>query len=282
VHHPFPVVEVGAQLHHIPSLLINPSRRIRLAAVTLQSSFLQIQEVHDQLLFFLRETASSSQLENILGAFFLASNDVDRSVAAISSRVWEKIAVSISKNAAGSSSAKRISLNDTTRSLLTSFIQRAALDPNGVYTSFNPVAPAAPSLMGHSHQPKKGSVKGSQAPTPRRDDGGDETPRSKIDEQEESEQDRTARLRIGALGALKWLLGKISSPLVILPNIGPFRLFTLFVRRSEGYLFKSCFLDCTEPSRNARLGQFREFWVQSTERQEICLGFGSISTYIPW
>ncbi len=231
-----------------------------MVAVTLQSSFLQIQEVHDQFLFFLRETASSSQLENILGAFFLASYDVDRSVAAISSRVWGKIVVPTSENAAGTSSAKPISLDDTTRSSLTSFIQRAALDPNGVYTSFNPVAPSAPSLMSHSHHSKKGSIKESQVPTPRRDDG-DETPRSKIDEQEESEQDRTARLRIGALGALKWLLGKFSSSSRYNPNIGPFRCCTLSVGRSERYLFKSCLLDCAKPSRNTRLDQFREFWV---------------------
>jgi stearoyl-CoA desaturase (delta-9 desaturase) len=185
-------------------------------ATTLQSSFLQIQEVHDQLIFFLRETASSSQLENILGALFLASYDADRSVAAIASKVWEKIIFTTPENADGtSSSAKHISLDEVTRSSLTSFIQRAALDPNGVYTSFNPVTPTAPPLTIHSYLSKNRS----QAHTPNRDDGGDQTPRSKIVELEESEQDRTARLRSGALGALRWLLGKLPCSSHYIANI---------------------------------------------------------------
>lgn len=128
-----------------------------------------------------------------MGALFLASQDVDRAVATIAYKVWENV-VTISEDADGTTSLpKHISLDDVTRSSLTSFIQRAALDPNGVYTSFNPVAPIVPSLT--FHQAKK-------------DDGSDQTPRSKVDEHEESEQDREARLRIGALGALRWLLGK--------------------------------------------------------------------------
>ena len=170
---------------------------------------MQIKEVDDQFIFFLRETASSSQLENILGALLLASQDVDRLVAAIASKVWENVVATTPEIAdRPSSSSKRIPLDDTTRSSLTSFIQRAALDPNGVHTLFNPVAPPAPPLILHPFQSKKGSLKGSQVPTPRKDDGGDQTPRSKIDEQEENKEDRVARLRIGALGALRWLLGK--------------------------------------------------------------------------
>jgi hypothetical protein len=198
--------------------------------------------VHDQFIFFLRETAPASQLENIFGALFLASHDVDRSVATVASKVWEKIVSTTPGDAA--TSGNRISLDDTTRSSLVSFIQRAALDPNGVYTSFNPVAPP-PTLTVHPYQSKKGSIKGSQVSTPKRDDAGDQTPRSKIDEQEESEQDRVARLRIGALGAMRWLLGRSSPASHHCPLTGHFRHYILIVRRSEGHLFKSSFLDCS-------------------------------------
>ena len=268
-----------AQLHHLPSLLINPSRRIRLVSATLQSSFLQIKEVNDQFVFFLRETASSSQLENILGALLLASQDVDRPVAAIVSKVWENVIAATSRTAYGpSSSLKRISLDDTTRSSLTSFIQRAVLDPNGIYTLFNPVAPPAPSLVVHPFQSKTGSLNGSQVPTPRKDDGGDQTPRSKIDEQEENEEDRVARLRIGALGALRWLLGKSSSisRYDSIENIS--RCDTLPIRKFDEHIFKSRLLDYFILSRNAGLGQFRELWLQAAKRQEVCLDAGSIIT----
>lgn len=195
------------QVHHFPALLLNPSRRIRLIAVTLHSSFLSIPDVHDRLLFFLQELASSSQIENILGTWCLAANDIDRSVASIAFKTWEETFVTTPPTTGDSSTPNtHIFLDEIARSSLTSFVQRAALDPGGIYLYFSPVAPSVPPPIIHPYQSKKGSAKGSLVSTPRRDDG-DQTPRSKTDEQEESDQDRNSRLRIGALGAAKWLLG---------------------------------------------------------------------------
>lgn len=188
---------------------MNSSRRVRLVAASLQSSLLQIAHVRDQILLFLRETASSSQVENILGTWCLASHDVDRSVATIASKTFKETVVTTPTSADDSPSLSNLLLlNDSTRSSLTSFIQRTTLDPGGVYLYLNPIAPPAPPPV-HPYQSKKGSAKGSYVSSPTGDDGGDQTPRTKVDEQEESEQDRKARLRIGAFGAAKWILGKI-------------------------------------------------------------------------
>jgi len=147
-------------------------------------------------------------VENILGTWCLASHDVDRSVATIAFKTFKETVVTIPKNADDSPTLSNfLLLDDSTRSALTSFIQRTTLDPGGVYLYLNPIAPLALPPVFRPHQSKKGSAKGSYVSTPTGDDGGDQTPRTKVDEQEESEQDRKARLRIGAFGAAKWILG---------------------------------------------------------------------------
>jgi hypothetical protein len=188
---------------------VNSSRRVRLVAASLQSSLLQIAHVRDQILLFLRETASSSQVENILGTWCFASHDVDRSVATIAFKTFKETVVTTPTSADDSLSLSNLLLlDDSTRSSLTSFIQRATLDPGAVYLYLNPIAPPVPPPVVRPYQSKKGSAKGSYVSSPTGDDGGDQTPRTKVDEQEESEQDRKARLRIGAFGAAKWILGK--------------------------------------------------------------------------
>ncbi|KDR72553.1 hypothetical protein GALMADRAFT_752797 [Galerina marginata CBS 339.88] len=191
-------------LHHVSSLFVNPSRRIRFLAASLHSSLLQIPPVREQILYFLGETASTSQLENILGTWCLATHDVDRSVSAAASKSWKETI--LTESTEGSSPTKHLLLNDQLRSSLKVFVQRVVLDPGGVYAYLNPSPPPAPASVASM---KRGSGKASAVSTPRRDDG-DQTPRSKQDEQEESEQDRKARLRIGALGAARWLIGLTS------------------------------------------------------------------------
>ena len=78
------------------------------------------------------------------------------------------------------------------------FAQRTLLDPSGVYLYINPPQPAIPVLT----PSKKGSGRG----TPVRRDTEAASPRVKADEDEENEQDRKARLRIGAFGATEWVL----------------------------------------------------------------------------
>jgi hypothetical protein len=171
----------------------------------LHASFLRISVVRDQILFFLQETASPSQTETILGAWSLAAHDVDRAVATTALKAWKETILSLSEVKEGStSSGEQLVLDDNLLSSIGAFVQRTALDPAGIYEYLNPPPPTSGDLPW-----KKGkgqpSGKFSAAATPRKDDSGTLTPRSKTDEQEESEQDRKARLRISALGAMRWI-----------------------------------------------------------------------------
>ena len=71
------------------------------------------------------------------------------------------------------------------------------LDPLGVYLYINPPQPAAPTPVSS----RKGSGRGT--PVKRNDEP---IGRTKVDEEEEKEQDRKARLRVGAFGATDWVL----------------------------------------------------------------------------
>lgn len=133
-------------------------------------------------------------------------HDVDRTVATIASRSWKEVIITDSPES--SPSSNHLLLTDTLRLSLNAFVQRFLLDPSGIYLYLNPLPPP-PQLVSVAFA-KKSTGKMSSAPTPRKDDG-DQTPRSKQDEQEESEQDRRARLRIGALGAARWILGMARS-----------------------------------------------------------------------
>ncbi|KAG5637584.1 hypothetical protein H0H81_004035 [Sphagnurus paluster] len=176
-------------LHHVPTLFIHPSRRVRLLAIGVHLSFLQIPPVRDQVLFCLRETAAPSQIESILGTWYLAAHDIDRSVATTALRSW-------TETISFSSTPERLILDDRLLSSLLLFIQRTTLDPTGVYLYLNPAPPAAP-----APPPKKGARK----------EDSEAAPRSKAEELEESDQDRKARLRVSGLGALRRIIETIQN-----------------------------------------------------------------------
>ena len=124
-------------------------------------------------------------------------------------KAWKETISSFSEvKGRSSSSGEQLVLDDNFLSSIGAFVQRTTLDPAGIYEYLNPPPPIA---TGGDLPWKKGkgqpSGKLSAAATPRTDDSGTLTPRSKIDEQEESEQDRKARLRISALGAMRWIFG---------------------------------------------------------------------------
>ena len=176
----------SCQLHHVSALFVHHSRRVRLLTAGIHLSLLQIPQIRDQIFFFLRETASVSQIENVLGTWCIASHDIDRSVASTSSKSWIN---AIDPN--------NLDLDERFLPPLIAFIKRTILDPNGVYAYFNPAQPpAAP-----TPPPKKG---------PRRDERREDSEpgaRSKAEDLEENEHDRKARLRVGAFGAVKRILG---------------------------------------------------------------------------
>ncbi|KAG6877121.1 hypothetical protein C0993_010124 [Termitomyces sp. T159_Od127] len=170
-------------LHHVSALFVHPSRRVRLLAAGVHLSFVQISPVRDQILSHLRDSVSVSQIESILGTWCLAAHDIDKSVAGIALKSW----IDVFTFASGQ--RDQLLLDEAYLPSLVAFIQRAILDPNGVYLYLNPPQPAAPVATG-----KKG--------TTRKEEAAD-TIRSKADELEESETDRKARLRIGGLGAIR-------------------------------------------------------------------------------
>jgi hypothetical protein len=120
----------------------------------------------------------------------MASHDIDRQVSAYAHKSWI--------DAIGEGDRK-LALDVSS---LLAFVQRALLDPGGVYLYLNPIPPVI------SPPPSK-KVPGRPLSTPTKRDDSEIVSRAKGDGDDENEQDRKARLRVGAFGALTWLLGKI-------------------------------------------------------------------------
>jgi hypothetical protein len=216
-------------MHHVPALFLHPSRRLRTLALTAHADILRAEPLRAQMFFFLREIASAEQVESILGSWCMATRDQDRHVAPVAQSSWDthvSFAPADAKAAAEASSLDRtvdkqvgegedekLVLDSTQMAALLVFVQRALLDPLALHANLNPVqVPVDVSV------PK--TVRGKPLPTvsaavqTRRTDS-EPMVRVKGESEEESETDRKARLRIGALGALRWILGTYTvSPII--------------------------------------------------------------------
>ena len=176
---------------------MHPSRRIRLQAIGLHSSILQIPPLRAALFFQIREVVTSDQAESILGSWCLVVHDVDRQVSSFARESWARYVT------ASGISQDKLFLDATLFPRLWEFVQRTLLDPAGVYLYINPPQPIAPTPASS----RKGSGRG----TPIRKDD-EPIGRSKADEEEEKEQDKKARLRVGAFGATEWVLSGYPTP----------------------------------------------------------------------
>jgi hypothetical protein len=123
----------------------------------------------------------------------MAAHDVDRQVSSDATKSW-KDAISRTEQPG------KLPLDETLTGYLLAFVQKVLLDPGAVYLYLNPLQ-----LMVAPTPPRK--VSGRSTPIPVKKEIADPMARAKIDEDEESEQDRKARLRVGALGAIGWMLG---------------------------------------------------------------------------
>ncbi|THU99401.1 hypothetical protein K435DRAFT_855683 [Dendrothele bispora CBS 962.96] len=225
---------VPVWLHHIPALFIHPSRRIRSLASTLHNSFLKIPSIKHQIIFSLTESLlNEHQISSIIGTWCIITHDIDRTVASIASESWKRDIVpllSSSSSSTPSDNPESTTSSSSCSFLLKSidiFIRRAILDPISTYASLNPssLAPPAPALTPRSGpggkkgqtQTRPGSRYGgggggrTSLPMGSSPRSGTETPegggeRSKADLAEESETDRKARIRVGGLGGLRWIL----------------------------------------------------------------------------
>jgi hypothetical protein len=177
-------------MHHIPSLFLHPSKRIRLLTAMLHYALLHVHDIRDAMFFFLRETAAAEEVEPILGSWCLASYDIDNLVGAQVLKSWTECVSHLSN---GQTPDQMLTHS------LTNFIRRALFDPLGLYLFLNPLQPSSVDTP-----PRK---PGSRSPAVPKINTAEQIPRSKGDGEEELVQDRKARLRIGALGALKWILG---------------------------------------------------------------------------
>lgn len=171
--------------HRAPVFFTHPVRRIRLLAAALHFSYVRIPAVRDAAIFFLRETATSEQIETLMGTWCMLAYDVDRQVSVQGQKSWSSIT--------SPGVDEETVVNFEMLASIMEFLQRTLLDPAGVHLYLNPAAPVA-------------------APTPGiKKPGGRFVPAALKEElesnkaDEESDLDRNARLRFGALSALRWL-----------------------------------------------------------------------------
>ncbi|KAI0056618.1 hypothetical protein BV25DRAFT_1995499 [Artomyces pyxidatus] len=198
-------------LHHVPVLFLHASRAIRQRAAALHAALLGVPRLHEQIYFYLREVASEDQAENIIGSWCMAGRDIDRAVAA---------RIALDKNISVVDSPNKLVVQGTLLASLLSFVQRAVLDPAGLYLYLNPVFATAPSTPSTPHrnspnpakmmaktQKQRAAVRTASPRIPsKRDDDEEVGVRQRADIDEESETDRKARLRVGGLGVLQWIL----------------------------------------------------------------------------
>ncbi|KAG8958385.1 hypothetical protein FRC03_009184 [Tulasnella sp. 419] len=189
-------------LHHYPSFALHPSRKIRLLAISLHSSLLAIPLLRSRILYFLNESADISQSEFILGAWCLSSFDIDRLVSLKSKSSWDGV-VSWETSADDEASSSVISLHTSHLSAILGFIQKAIMDPISLHASFLPPAPIAVLPLTPRGAANTKQIARTPLPSPRTPD--ESTRPAKLDADEEVEDDRRARYRISALGALKWI-----------------------------------------------------------------------------
>lgn len=135
----------------------------------------------------------------------MAAYDIDRQVAAQARRSLDVI-FPIS-----SASTSALSLDESTSNLILDFAKRALFYPLSLYADLNPVQPAFVSPPLPSGTPPRGKGSGKRlGPVPAPKPSDDDTQTRKHEEEEESEGDQKGRLRVGALGILKFILGKFS------------------------------------------------------------------------
>ena len=129
----------------------------------------------------------------------LSGYDVDRQVTSTSRTSWKSFfEPSINR-------LESLKIEEANLRLLETFTIRAVLDPGALYNSFYPVQSAVQTPIG---TPQRGKAPMRVAPTSvvkRPEEPGSRG--SFAGEDGENETDRQARIRIAALGSMKWLLG---------------------------------------------------------------------------
>lgn len=191
-------------------------------------NLLKVPEVRAQVLYYLQEVATSETLESVLGTWCVLAHDIDKLASSIGTEAWNSFVRycpgrSVEEPLLDASAEAYFLLDATSRHTLFGFLQRTALDPLGVYTYLNPLPTSivsTPSEQPNLKNRPGGSNRGATASKRQqlasaiaaaRKVGIDaeEPARSKSEEYDENESDRSARLRISAVGGLRYFLGEI-------------------------------------------------------------------------
>lgn len=176
------------QLHHLPSLFLHHSRRIRLLSGGLHSLLLALPAVKTQLFASIRDLEEQRQ-ETVIGSWCLIAHDIENQVSLTVLPSWEE------------NFGPRVDAGDEGALLirraappLISFIRQTIFDPLGAYSVVNPIQPSIDT------KPIKKGAK----PQPRVQEPQESPPTD-----EELDAERKARLRAGALSSLKYALGRL-------------------------------------------------------------------------
>ncbi|KAI5996508.1 hypothetical protein F5J12DRAFT_785457 [Pisolithus orientalis] len=199
-------------LHRIPVLFTHPARRVRFLAGSLQTALVRLPPTRSALIRWIADQASQSELVTVLGVWVMLAHDVDRGVANVGERGLTEF-VGSSPNLA--SPLPCVTLTSPVLSDLLTFSYRAVLDPAGLHASLNPIAaPIDPIAYITSGKGAKGKKGAPVTPTSDPAKAGDAPG-------EESEADRSGRLRASALGAVRWIIGTSMEDTTEVPLLQP-------------------------------------------------------------
>lgn len=160
-------------------------------------------------MFNIRDVLETSQREIVLAAWCLSAFDVDRSVTREANRSWSRCVKWITPSAEGGNEGQSILAleSDELANALSDLLCQTLLDPYAFYTTVFPAVHQVEQPL-PQHGRRMPVRLPSQGETISRDE---EAPR-RAEAEEENEDDRKARLRVGSLGALKWLIGALQFP----------------------------------------------------------------------
>jgi E3 ubiquitin-protein ligase listerin len=210
------------QLHRYPALCVHSSRRIRHLAASLHSLLMDISDVRASVFTFLREVGPEVQVSQILGSWCLSAWDIDRGVAARGTKSWNNAVVIRQSDPSDHDSehdeASRFVLDDfTLTQYILPFTITTVMDPASTFSALNPSTSAVlgdSATSSHIGTPRRGGPAVSGAPPGsiiHRALSGEEpsSVTSRVEDDPESVEDRNARLRVAAMGALTWFFGAL-------------------------------------------------------------------------
>jgi len=234
-------------MHHVPALFLHPSRRLRALALAAHEELLRAEPLRTQMFFYLREVASAEQVESILGSWCMATHDQDRHVAPVAQSSWDAhvsfapVGADTDASSVAPTTGKdegedeKLVLDGTQMAALFVFVQRALLDPLALHAYLNPVQVPVDVSVPRTVRGKPVPTVPAAAAAPTRRADAESMARAKGEGEEESETNRRARLRIGALGALQWILGThtLYTPCLRTTFLRPYARYSLSETRTQ-------------------------------------------------